>query len=176
MVTTRPASVDDAATLVGLAAATFALACPPGTAQEHIDAFIAEHFTRERFDGYLGDQDRAITLVIDDEGTPIGYTMLVFGRTQDEDVLAALTQPPSVELSKVYVLPADHGRGTARALMAATLDVVRERGSGAVWLGVNQQNAKAIRFYEKSGFTIVGPKVFHVGPERHDDFVMELVF
>jgi ribosomal protein S18 acetylase RimI-like enzyme len=177
MVSTRPATADDAAALATLAAATFALACPPGTAQEHIDAFIAEHFTLDRFTGYLADPGRALRLLVDDgDGTAIGYTMLVFGDPTDPDVLAAITHRPTVELSKLYVLPASHGAGGARALMEATLDDARSRGVASVWLGVNQQNARAIRFYGKSGFAVAGTKTFLVGPERHDDFVMEQVF
>lgn len=176
MVSIHSATLDDAPALVTLAAATFALACPPGTAQEHIDAFIAEHFTLAKFEGYLTDPDRAVLLVEDEEGAPIGYTMLVFGDPTDADVLAAISHRPTVELSKVYVLPARHGGGVASRLMEATLEHARGRGVAAVWLGVNQQNSKAIRFYEKSGFAVVGPKTFFVGPERHDDFVMERAF
>ncbi|AQX81265.1 hypothetical protein BWO91_15990 [Plantibacter flavus] len=177
MVSTRTATADDAATLATLAAATFALACPPGTAQEHIDAFIAEHFTFDRFTGYLADSGRALRLLVDDDdGTAIGYTMLVFGDPVDADVLAAVAHRPTAELSKLYVLPASHGAGGARTLMEATLDDARSREVTSVWLGVNQQNARAIRFYDKSGFTVVGTKTFLVGPERHDDFVMEQVF
>ena len=175
-VTVRRATDADAALLHELAAATFALACPPGTAQEHIDAFIAEHFTLDRFTGYLADPGRALRLLVDDDGTAIGYTMLVFGDPIDPDVLAAVTHRPTAELSKLYVLPASHGAGGARTLMEATLDDARSRGVTSVWLGVNQQNARAIRFYGKSGFAVVGTKTFLVGPERHDDFVMEQVF
>lgn len=173
MVSTRPATADDAAVLSTLAAATFALACPPGTAREHIDAFIAEHFTVERFSGHLADPGRVLRLLVDDDGTAVGYTMLVLDAPTDPDVLAAVATRPTTELSKLYVLPASHGAGAARTLMEATLDDARSRGARSVWLGVNQQNARAIRFYGKSGFEVVGTKTFLVGPERHDDFVME---
>jgi ribosomal protein S18 acetylase RimI-like enzyme len=38
---------------------------------------------------------------------------------------------------------------------------------------VNQENARANRFYEKSGFTLVGTKHFLVGDRLEDDFVRE---
>ncbi|MDQ4137674.1 MAG: GNAT family N-acetyltransferase, partial [Actinomycetota bacterium] len=37
----------------------------------------------------------------------------------------------------------------------------------------NQHNARANRFYEKSGFRTVGTKRFRVGAELHHDFVRE---
>ncbi len=39
--------------------------------------------------------------------------------------------------------------------------------------GVNSENAKAIRFYEKSGFQRVGTKSFKLGETVEHDFVME---
>ena len=41
-----------------------------------------------------------------------------------------------------------------------------------VWLGVNQVNERAQRFYAKSGFTINGTRTFQVGANREDDYVM----
>ena len=42
------------------------------------------------------------------------------------------------------------------------------------WLGTNQFNDRANRFYAKSGFTRVGTKRFLVGSRYEDDFVWEL--
>jgi tRNA (guanine37-N1)-methyltransferase len=55
--------------------------------------------------------------------------------------------------------------------MQATIELARSRGAAAVWLGVNQQNAKANRFYEKHGFENVGTKHFRLGAKIEDDFV-----
>jgi ribosomal protein S18 acetylase RimI-like enzyme len=46
-------------------------------------------------------------------------------------------------------------------------------GARGLWLGVNSQNARAIRFYEKSGFRKVGTKSFRLGSTVEHDFVME---
>jgi GNAT superfamily N-acetyltransferase len=162
----------DAGALASLAAETFALACPPGADPASIAEFIAAHLSRERFDGYLADPERDIRLAFDDDD-PAGYTMLVFGEPHDADAAAVIVHHPTAELSKVYVLGHHHGAGIAAALMAATLDAARTRGAAGVWLGVNQHNARALRFYEKSGFAVVGTKTFQVGQELHDDFVME---
>jgi len=42
-----------------------------------------------------------------------------------------------------------------------------------MWLGVNQLNARAQRFYAKHGFERVGVKRFLVGDRFEDDFVYE---
>ncbi|HXR43766.1 MAG TPA: GNAT family N-acetyltransferase [Pseudolysinimonas sp.] len=171
----RPAEPRDAAAIAAVAAVTFPLACPPHTTDEAKAAFIAEHLSETSFDGYLADADRVLFLAtVDDE--PVGYTMLVFGEPRDRDVAAAITVRPTAELSKIYTLPGQHGQGVGAALMAASLDAARERGAAAVWLGVNEENGRANRFYEKNGFERVGTKKFRVGDRWEDDFVRERVF
>jgi GNAT superfamily N-acetyltransferase len=168
----RSAQHADVPELAEVAAATFVLACPPGTEPASISAFIAAHLSSERFISYLADPARDIRVAVRN-GDIVGYTMLVFGEPADPTVGAALTLRPTVELSKVYLLGEHHGAGLAATLMTATLDVARARGASGVWLGVNDQNLRAIGFYEKSGFVIVGAKTFQVGEQTYDDHVME---
>ena len=172
MIEIRPATATDAAALAELAAATFALACPPHTSAESIAVFLRDVLAEGNFDAYLADPDRLI-LVAEDAGVMLGYTMLVFADPTDADVLAAIGIRPTAELSKCYLRAETHGRGVAAALMTATLDAARARGAAGSWLGVNQENARAIRFYEKNGFVTVGEKRFLVGGRYEDDFVLE---
>lgn len=155
-----------------LAAATFPLACPPHTTDAAKAAFIAAHLGEASFAGYLADPARTV-LVAEEEGRLVGYTMLVAGEPADPDVAVAVTRRPAIELSKCYVHPDAHGTGAAAALMDASLDVARAAGAASVWLGVNQQNARAQRFYGKHGFARVGVKRFLVGDRHEDDFVLE---
>ncbi|MFC0682827.1 GNAT family N-acetyltransferase [Lysobacter korlensis] len=168
----RIAGAADAGALAEVAAATFALACPPGTKQADIDDFVASNLSRERFDRYLADPARVL-LLAELDAAPVGYTMLVLGEPADPDVAAAITLRPPAELSKCYVLPAQHGGGIAAALVERSVAEAAARGAAGVWLGVNQHNARANRFYEKSGFRVVGTKRFRVGAQLHDDFVRE---
>jgi GNAT superfamily N-acetyltransferase len=159
--------------LAAVAAETFPLACPPHTLPESIAAFIAANLSETSFDGYLADAERELFLA-EVEGQPAGYTMVVFGEPTDPDVAASVAVRPTAELSKVYVREGFHGGGLAGRLVAASVDAARGRGVAGVWLGVNQENARANRFYEKQGFALVGTKRFLVGQRYEDDFVREL--
>ena len=138
-----------------------------------VDAFVAEHLTAQRFEEYLADPGRAL-LLAEDDGSAIGYVMLVHGEPSDADVRAVIRHRPTTELNKIYVLPNAHGGGIARELLAAAIEVAREVGAAGMWLGTNQVNVRAQRFYEKSGFDRIGTKRFHVGDRWEDDFVYEL--
>ncbi|WP_297776558.1 GNAT family N-acetyltransferase, partial [Mycobacterium sp.] len=65
-----------------------------------------------------------------------------------------------------------HGGGVSSALMDLTLATAEERGARRVWLGVNQGNERAQRFYTKSGFTVSGTRTFHLGADLEHDYVM----
>jgi len=173
--TVRPAIEADASTLASVAAATFPLACPPGTGAESMASFIREHLSEERMAEYLADPSRWLFLA-ESAGEAIGYTMLVLGEPRDVDVLSALTVRPTAEVSKCYVLADRHGSGVAAALLATTVDAAQTAGAVGAWLGVNQHNARANAFYERQGFRLVGTKHFMVGDEPQDDYVRERVF
>lgn len=168
--TIRRAVPGDAAALHDLAAQTFGLACPPGTTTADIDAFVRTHLSRQCFEGYLGDRGRTVLLgEVDDR--PAGYAMLVSGPIHDDELRAVVADDTAVELSKFYVAAQRHGSGLAAALMRATLDSAAASGARSCWLGVNQRNARAARFYDKHGFEVIGVKRFLVGEQWHDDHV-----
>lgn len=170
--TIRKATADDAGRLAALAAVTFPLACPPSSSPEDIAAHLANTLSEGHFQVYLADADVTV-VVIDADGDLRGYSLLVNRPAQDPDVASALTLLPSVELSKCYVHPEHHGLGASAELMHATLQAAAAAGGAGVWLGVNSQNARAIRFYEKSGFRKVGSKSFRLGTTVEHDFVLE---
>jgi ribosomal protein S18 acetylase RimI-like enzyme len=168
----RLATSADAAELARVAAITFPLACPPSTTEQAKADFIATVLSPTAFEGYLASPDHILLLAAVD-GESAGYTMLITGEPHDPDVAAALRVRPTIELSKVYVMPEHHGGVVARALMDASLAAAREAGAAGMWLGVNNENVRANRFYEKSGFEIVGMKKFRLGDVDEEDFVRE---
>ncbi len=149
-------SVDE---LAALATRTFPLACPPATPAEDIASFIDTNLSATRFAEYLADPQRAV-LIARHDGRIVGYAMLIRGADDD------------AELSKIYLLADFHGAGPATVLMDAALATAADWGARSIWLGVNQENSRAQRFYLKSGFTINGTRMFRVGARQENDYVM----
>jgi ribosomal protein S18 acetylase RimI-like enzyme len=168
----RKATADDAGPLAELAAVTFPLACPPSSSPEDIAAHLANTLSERHFGAYLADPDVTV-LVIDADGALRGYSLLVNRPAEDPDVASALTLLPSVELSKCYVHPEHHGLGAAAELMHASLQAAAATRAAGVWLGVNSQNARALRFYAKSGFRKMGSKSFRLGTTVEHHFELE---
>lgn len=161
-----------AAAIADLARQTFALACPADADPADIEQHIAEQLSPERFAESISRPDHAVVCAEDERG-PIAYSVLYDGDRPEPEADARLTLEPTVRLSKFYVLEASHGQGVAAQLMSATLDAARAFGARGVWLAVSQENARALRFYRKSGFESVGVRTFMLGTDLRDDFVLE---
>ncbi|MFI5779623.1 GNAT family N-acetyltransferase [Nocardia sp. NPDC051570] len=173
-VTVDRAGLWDAEALSDVAATTFPLACPPGLPPEQIERFIEEALSEDRFGDYLSDPDRTVLKAVAGEEI-VGYTMLIAGDPADPEVARAVVHRPAIEINKMYVLPGHHGSGVSTALMRAAVDTARRGEYTVVWLGVDQQNERAQRFYGKHGFDKVGVKTFTVGAQVCEDYVMQKV-
>jgi len=62
----------------------------------------------------------------------------------------------------------------AEVLMMACVADARRRGGRTLWLGVWQENPRAIAFYRKAGFRVVGMTSFRLGSQVQADHVMVL--
>jgi ribosomal protein S18 acetylase RimI-like enzyme len=172
-VSIRRATPADAPALASVAAATFALACPPGTTESNIAIFIDTSLSEQSFEGYLARDSHRLWLA-EEDGEPVGYAMALHGEPTDPDIQNAVAVRPTVELSKIYVRESHHSTGVANRLMEAAIAEAAATGAGSVWLGVNQQNMRANRFYEKQGFVLRGTRFFQVGDSTEADYVREL--
>ena len=70
------------------------------------------------------------------------------------------------------MLPDAHGGTASAQLIDAAVGYARDHRAACVWLGVNQENQRAQRFYAKHGFTVSGTKTFRLGAGVEHDYVM----
>jgi ribosomal protein S18 acetylase RimI-like enzyme len=77
----------------------------------------------------------------------------------------------------LYVAPSARGRGVARRLMAAAIDLARATpGIAKITLSSDAGNPAAIALYESLGFTVFARErdAMRVGADRRDDVQMDL--
>jgi diamine N-acetyltransferase len=77
----------------------------------------------------------------------------------------------TLEIGRLYVDFAWHGRGVAAGLMDTAVQQARGMGCDGMWLGVWHRNERAQRFYRKWGFTHVGEHPFIFGTDHQEDLV-----
>jgi diamine N-acetyltransferase len=108
-----------------------------------------------------------ITLLSETEGRLAGFAQLRW----DGAPTCVLAKSPG-EIQRLYVVDDWHGKGVGRDLMDACIEEMKGHGSDVVWLGVWEQNSRAISFYKKFGFVEVGDHVFLLGSDPQRDIVM----
>ena len=170
----RRAVPADALALSHLAAETFPLACPPGTTEDNIRGFIERNLSEASFQSYLRNPTYRVWVAIAEDDMA-GYAMAIHGEPTDPDIATSVSHRPTMELSKLYVRLDGQGRGISRALMDEAVAEAKDSGCRSVWLGVNQNNERANRFYDKNGFEIVGTRQFQVGDSFESDYVRERI-
>jgi GNAT superfamily N-acetyltransferase len=109
------------------------------------------------------------TLIAELDGRMAAYAQVRRGTTAP-----GVDDASAVELMRFYVDAPWHGRGVAGRMMDAVLRTAREQGAGTVWLAVWEHNPRAMAFYLKRGFQVVGSNDFWLGSDRQNDHVMTL--
>jgi len=163
----RMAGAADAEMLTEFARRTFHDAFAPMNTPENIEAHMSQNFTLQRFEAQLADR-RAIFLIAE-----IGAAPVAFAKLYDSDVPDCVSGFAPVEIERFYVDREFHGKGVAQTLMQACFDNARQSGHGTIYLGVWENNPRAIAFYRKCGFDVVGSHVFQLGDEAQNDLWME---
>ena len=165
----RLATTADAEPLAALAERTFRDTFADDNAVGDMEAYVRDSFLLDQVRAELADDTNTFLLAfVDDVERPTGYAKLRTG-TADPSV----TGPDPVELERLYVDRSAIGHGVGAALMRASLDAARSAGHRTLWLGVWEQNARAISFYERWAFETVGDHMFRLGSDDQTDLIME---
>ena len=99
----------------------------------------------------------------------IGYLKLNFAHAQTE-----LRDGSSIEIERIYVLKENHGKGVGIELLNFAIEIAKQNKAAYIWLGVWENNHRAIRFYKNNGFITFDKHQFVLGSEEQTDLMMRL--
>jgi ribosomal protein S18 acetylase RimI-like enzyme len=156
----------DAAALAVFGERMFLDTFGPANDPAHIRAYLDEAFGLAQQSDELADPDTTVLLASID-GALVAYAQLRRGPTP-----ACVAHAGAIELQRFYLDRHAHGSGIAWKLMDAVRAAATTLGAGHIWLGVWENNPRAIAFYLKYGYADVGSKTFDVGTDRQIDRVM----
>lgn len=125
---------------------------------------------------YMLDQRYRVEIIVEQLRTPGNWwhvlwrdgAMLGFSACEQSE------EPGQMKLDKLYVHQARHGQGLGSALLRHAQELARAQGCHTLYLQVNKHNAKAIRSYQRNGFTVREALTVKIGGGFvMDDYVME---
>ena len=97
----------------------------------------------------------------------IGYLKINFGAAQTEP------QDDSLEIERIYVLKEFHGQKIGQILYQKAVEIALKMKVSYVWLGVWEENHRALAFYRKNGFTTFDKHIFMLGNDEQTDLMMK---
>ena len=160
-------TVSDVPILRGIARDTFIETFSEANKAEDMDRYLTENFSEEQLARELSNPD-SFFYVAEVNGHVVGYLKLNTAHAQTEPQAA-----DALEIERIYVLGSYHGGGVGQALYHHAMSVAEDRKASYVWLGVWEHNHRALRFYEKNGFTAFGTHIFQLGNDQQTDILMQ---
>jgi ribosomal protein S18 acetylase RimI-like enzyme len=162
----RRAAEGDALSLSVLAEETFRAAFAESNTPDNMDFHCAANYSQALQLAEIRDS-RCETWVADTGQTLVAYVQLRLYAT-----LPAIPGERPIEIQRFYVDASHHGSGLAHRLMAHVLARAQAAGAAAIWLGVWERNLRAVAFYRKWRFGVVGEHIFKVGDDPQRDLLM----
>lgn len=162
-----PATLDDLAALQEIGRTTFAETFSANNSEENLSTYLVEGFSEEKLGAELRNENSKFYFALQ-EGNVIGYLKVNLGDAQTEK-----QDPNALEIERIYVLQQYHGKQVGLLLYEQALSIAKARKAPYMWLGVWEDNPRAIRFYEKQGFVEFGEHIFQLGDDAQRDVLMK---
>lgn len=165
--TIKAASLADASILATLGATTFYDTFRPYNSEEDMQTYIAKAYDEQTIHQNLQNPNIHYVLVYENKQA-IGYLKLLLKVGHEK------LSGQCIELEKIYVLQSHLGSGAGKVLMDYAINFCKGHQYDHLFLGVWEENKRAVRFYEKNGFVVFATRSFTLGSTVCDDFIMKL--
>lgn len=154
--------------LQSLSRQTFSETFSGSNSKENMDKYLNENLSIEKLSEELKNESSYFFFIKDGERN-IGYLKLNMGPSQTE-----LKDETAIEIERIYVMQEFQGKKVGQQLYDKAIQIAKDKKARYVWLGVWEENHKAIQFYNKNGFEVFDKHMFVLGDEKQTDLMMRL--
>jgi len=147
---------------------TFSETFSAGNTEENMANYLREGFSVEKLMSELNDENAEVYFAMLSDKV-IGYLKVNFGQSQTE-----LQDDKALEVERIYVLKEFHGKKVGQVLYEKAMDIAKQKSADYIWLGVWEENPRAISFYKKNGFVEFDKHIFKLGQDEQTDIMMKL--
>jgi diamine N-acetyltransferase len=165
--TIRKVILEDLDQLRSLAVRTFTESFSGMNTEENMQHYLASAFTPEKLADELSSPGAEFYFAMADEKAA-GYLKINTGQAQTE-----LREENGLEIERIYVLQEFQGQKIGQQLFDKAQQIAKQKKCGFIWLGVWEENTKAIQFYRKNGFVVFDKHIFKLGGDEQTDLMMK---
>lgn len=167
-VTIIKASLNDIEQLQLIARKTFYDTFASVNSVENMTTYLEEEFSISTLSTQLTNPFSEFYFALQNNAI-IGYLKLNVGSSQIE-----IKQNKSIEIERIYVLQEFFGKGVGQQLLEKAIKIAQLKNAHYLWLGVWEENPRAIQFYKKNGFVAFDKHIFTLGNDKQTDILMKL--
>jgi len=164
----KKVTINDLDLLQKIGSQTFYETFASGNTKENMNKYLDEAFSVAKLTTELNDNNAEFYFATLDNNV-IGYLKINFGQSQTE-----LKDDKAVEIERIYVLKEYHGKNVGQLLYNKAVSIARQKNADYIWLGVWEENPRAINFYKKNGFVEFDKHIFKLGNDEQTDIMMKL--
>jgi ribosomal protein S18 acetylase RimI-like enzyme len=135
---------------------------------DDFEAYISKAFTVEQLEKEI-QEPGSMFFILYTNNTPVGYARLRNSTEVDEQFPGKKTK----ELQRIYVRQNIVGKSFGTLLLEHCIAEAKKSGADILWLGVWEKNDRALRFYDKHGFTKFSSHIFMMGTDVQTDILMK---
>jgi len=165
-ITVSKALTSDVKTLQTIGKQTFFETFAADNTEEDMEKYLEKNFTVEKITKELNNPESTFFIAWQDTDA-IGYLKLNTGAAQTE-----LQDDTALEIERIYVKSDYHGKKIGQILYDKALETANAQHKKSIWLGVWEENLRAIKFYEKNGFVAFDKHIFKMGDDEQTDIMM----
>ena len=164
----RKVTLNDIEQLQQIGRQTFSETFSSSNTEENMTTYLEEGFSNEKLIEELNNESSEFYFALS-ENELVGYLKINFGQSQTE-----LQDDTALEIERIYVLKEFHGKKVGQVLYEKAIEIAKQKNAHYVWLGVWEENPRAISFYKKNGFVEFDKHIFKLGNDEQTDIMMKL--
>jgi len=150
------ATETDSALLSEIGTKTFVESHGHSASKDVINSYVNEKYNIDAFKAELSKHEN-IYHIIYHENQPAGYSKIIMNAPHSGIPIANATK-----MERIYLLKEFYGLKLGVELYSYNIDLSKKNNQAGMWLFVWKENQRAIDFYEKAGFRIIGSHDFRL--------------
>lgn len=131
-------------------------------AAKDIDSFILKTYTKENISKEFENPMVYYTIILFDDKVA-GFSKIELGHPNEN-----IGDPNITKLDRLYLLKEYYGQKLGSQLVDYTIGISKKQNQKGIWLAVWVKNQRAMGFYKRTGFEIVGKHDFKIS-ETHSN-------
>lgn len=165
-ITIKKCVLKDLPALQKISIETFTETFKDQNSPEHLTAYLEKAYNLEQLEQELTNHSSLFFFVYLNQEVA-GYLKVNTDEAQSEAMGA-----DSLEVERIYIKKKFQKHGLGKQLLNKAIEIALDQKKKKVWLGVWEENKKAITFYQKKGFVQTGAHSFYMGDDEQIDLLM----